>query len=58
VETTSSYLAFTRKKDYTQLSQQLDQALENMERDGTLKRLHNAYLPPQALIPPKPPESG
>ena len=61
VETTSSYLVFTRKKDYTELSQQFDQALENMERDGTLKRLHNAYLPSPALMPPKPPkppESG
>lgn len=51
VETTFSYLVFTRKKDYTALSQQFDQALESMEQDGTLKRLNSAYQLPQARIP-------
>ena len=43
VGTTLSYLVFTRQKDFTALSRQFDQALENMEQDGTLKRLINAY---------------
>ena len=51
VETTVSYLVFTRKKNHTALSQQFDQALESMERDGTLKRLNNDYQSPQARIP-------
>jgi polar amino acid transport system substrate-binding protein len=51
VETTFSYLVFTRKKDYTALSRQFDQSLESMERDGTLKRLINAYLLSQSGIP-------
>ena len=53
VEATVSYLAFTRKKDFTVLSQQFDQALENMARDGTLNRLINTYHLPQARIQPK-----
>lgn len=53
VETTFSYLVFTRKKDYTALSLQFDQALENMERDGTLKRLNTAYQSLQPHIPSK-----
>ena len=43
VETTFSYLAFTRQRDYSALAQQFDEALEGMERDGTLTRLLNAY---------------
>jgi len=43
VETTLSYLVFTKQKDFTALSRQFDQALENMEQDGTLKRLIDAY---------------
>ena len=53
VETTVSYLAFTRKKDYTALSLQFDQALERMEQDGTLKHLNNTYQLLQAHIPSK-----
>jgi len=53
VETTSSYLVFTRKQDYTALSQQFDLAMESMERDGTLKRLNIAYQLPKVLIPSK-----
>lgn len=53
METTFSYLAFTRKKDYTALSLQFDQALERMEQDGTLKRLNNTYQLLPAHIPSK-----
>lgn len=51
VETTLSYLVFTRKKDYTALARQFDQALESMERDGTLERLNSAYELPPLRIP-------
>ena len=43
VETTLSYLAFTRKRDYSELSGKLDQALAEMERDGTLARIKRPY---------------
>ena len=42
VDTTYSYLAFTRKRDYAALADQLDRALANMEQDGTLRRLTDA----------------
>lgn len=53
VETTVSYLAFTIQKDFTRLARQFDQAMESMEQDGTLTRLTDAYLTPQARIPIK-----
>ena len=48
VETTFSYLVFTKQRDFTALSQQFDQALDAMEHDGTLKRMINAYTLPKA----------
>ena len=53
VETTFSYLVFTKQRDFTALSRQFDLALDAMEHDGTLKRLINAYPLPQANRPPK-----
>jgi polar amino acid transport system substrate-binding protein len=54
VETTLSYLVFTRKQDYTALARQFDLALDSMERDGTLKYLNSAYpmLSAPAAKPP------
>lgn len=43
VETTFSYLAFTRQKDFAALAARFDEALEAMERDGALGRIFNAY---------------
>ena len=43
VETTFSYLAFTRQKDFSALAARFDEALEAMERDGALGRIFNAY---------------
>jgi len=51
VETTFSYLVFTKQRDYTALSRQFDQALESMEQDGTLTRLINAYTLPKVFVP-------
>ncbi len=51
VETTVSYLAFTKKTDHINLARQFDQALEGMEKDGTLKRLSDAYHFPRASMP-------
>lgn len=51
VETTFSYLAFTRQRDNTALAQQFDQAMDSMQRDGTLQRLLNTKL--SAAIVPK-----
>jgi len=51
VETTFSYLVFTKQWDFTALSRQFDQALDAMEHDGTLKRLINAYTLPRANTP-------
>ena len=42
VDTTYSYLAFTRKRDNAALADQLDRALAHMEQDGTLRRLTDA----------------
>jgi polar amino acid transport system substrate-binding protein len=53
VETTFSYLVFTKQRDFTALSRQFDQALDAMEHDGSLKRLINAYTLPQARTPSK-----
>ena len=50
VDSTDSYLVFSRKPNDVGLSRQFDHALESMERDGTLKRLMNAYQLPQARI--------
>ncbi|WP_051229149.1 substrate-binding periplasmic protein [Paludibacterium yongneupense] len=52
VDTTSSYLAFTRKKDFTQLARRFDQALDDMEHDGTLERLSTVYQSAQRLAEP------
>jgi polar amino acid transport system substrate-binding protein len=57
VETTFSYLVFTRKQDYTALARQFDQTLDSMERDGTLRHLSNAdpalpLLPAPVTKPP------
>lgn len=43
VETTLSYLAFSRQQDFSALAARFDEALEAMERDGSLKRMLNAY---------------
>lgn len=43
VETTVSYLAFSRQQDFSALAARFDEALEAMERDGSLKRMLNAY---------------
>ena len=43
VETTFSYLAFSRQKDFSALAGKFDEALEAMERDGSLRRMLNAY---------------
>lgn len=43
VETTYSYLAFSRQQDFTMLADRFDAALEAMERDGSLKRILDAY---------------
>jgi polar amino acid transport system substrate-binding protein len=56
VETTVSYLVFTRRQDNTALARQFDQALESMERDGTLRQLNNAY-PMLAAPAARPPSS-
>lgn len=52
VETTQSYLVFTKQKDFTALARQFDQTLERMEQDGTIRRLFNAYPWSQARVPP------
>ena len=46
VETTLSYLAFTRIRDFSELSGEFDRALAEMERDGTLARLKRPYEEP------------
>ena len=46
VETTHSYLVFTKQKDFTALARQFDQALERMEQDGTTQRLLDAHALP------------
>lgn len=51
VETTVSYMVFSRHKDYALLSRQFDQAMESMERDGTLEKLLTAHKLPQARVP-------
>jgi polar amino acid transport system substrate-binding protein len=56
VETTFSYLVFSRRQDYTALAREFDLALESMERDGTLKHLNNAY-PMLSAATTKPPSS-
>lgn len=43
VETTVSYLAFSRQKDFSALAGKFDSALEALERDGSLKKMLNAY---------------
>jgi len=43
VETTFSYLAFSRQKDFSALAGKFDEALEAMERDGSLVKMLNAY---------------
>lgn len=42
-ETTGSYLVLTRKRDLTEIADRLDRVLQEMERDGTLTRLHRVY---------------
>lgn len=53
VETTFSYLVFTKQRDFTALARQFDQALDAMDHDGTLKRLINAYTLPRANTLPR-----
>lgn len=43
VETTFSYLAFSRQKDFSALASKFDEALDAMERDGSLRKIFNAY---------------
>ena len=43
IETTFSYLAFGRKRDYHAMARHLDEALAGMERDGTLARIYQEY---------------
>lgn len=51
VETTFSYLVFTKQKDFSALARQFDQTLDAMEHDGTVKRLIDAYTLPQSNSP-------
>ncbi|WP_177187867.1 substrate-binding periplasmic protein [Formivibrio citricus] len=53
IETTVSYMVFSRHKDYASLSRHFDQAMESMERDGTLEKMFATHQLPQARIPPK-----
>jgi len=46
VETTLSYLAFSRHKDFSALAGKFDEALEAMESDGSLRQMLNAYSVP------------
>ena len=42
IETTLSYLAFSRQQDFSTLAARFDEALEAMERDGSLERMLSA----------------
>ena len=52
VETTQSFLVFTRQRDYTALARQFDLTLEGMEQDGTMRRLTDAHALPAISRPP------
>lgn len=43
IETTRSYLAFSRKRDHRAIAARFDEVLASMERDGTLARLYREY---------------
>lgn len=44
VETTYSYIAFSNKKEYINLADSFDKAIQKMRKDGTLKRIQQKYL--------------
>ena len=53
VETTHSYLVFTRQRDYAALARQFDLTLEGMEQDGTMRRLIDAHTQPATRSAPR-----
>ena len=44
IEAIPSYLAFTKKRDFTQLIRDYDKAIASMKKDGSYEQLFNRYL--------------